>query len=254
MKVATTESGRRAVAWVYEGTWGVLSSLFKVNREPPTLPAAPGEEILIFHPAEGYLRYLKFWFWIVLAVVDVAILVVWLVILFVSPIVGVLLAVPALAIAIVPDILAYIAIHLRYDTTWYVMTDRSLRIRRGIITIREITITFENVQNVSIAQGPVQRLFGIADVVVRTAGGGSGTGPHGEQIGSGHEGRIEGIDCAPVVRDRIMARVRRSTSAGLGDDAWTPGTPVSTGGWTRQHLDALRDIRNEARRLAAAQH
>jgi uncharacterized membrane protein YdbT with pleckstrin-like domain len=43
---------------------------------------------------------------------------------------------------------AYIAIHLRYDTTWYVHGDRSLRIRRGIWVIHETTLTFENIQNV----------------------------------------------------------------------------------------------------------
>ena len=64
------------------------------------------------------------------------------------------------------------AMHLRYDTTWYVLTNRSLRIRRGIWMIHETTITYENVQNVSVNQGPLQRIFGIADVLVQTAGGG----------------------------------------------------------------------------------
>ena len=96
-------------------------------------------------------------------VIDVAILVGWIVVLVVNPVVGVILAVPALVVAVVPDIIAYVAIHLRYDTTWYVLTDRSLRIRRKIATIQETTITFENVQNVTIREGPIQRLFGIAD-------------------------------------------------------------------------------------------
>ena len=65
------------------------------------------------------------------------------------------------------------ALHLRFDTTWYVMTERSLRIRRGIWVIREMTITFENVQNVKVQQGPLQRFFGISSLVVETAGGGS---------------------------------------------------------------------------------
>ena len=39
--------------------------------------------------------------------------------------------------------------------------------------VQEKTMTFSNVQNVSIRQGPMQRLFGIADLEVRTAGGGS---------------------------------------------------------------------------------
>ena len=78
--------------------------------------------------------------------------------------------------AVLPDILAYIAIHLRYDTMWYVMTDRSLRCRRGIWVIFEHTITFENVQNVHVRRGPVQYFFGISTVVVETAGAAEGGG------------------------------------------------------------------------------
>ena len=81
------------------------------------------------------------------------------------PWLGALLALPAAAVAILPDIVAYVAIHLRYDTTWYVIGRRSLRIRRGIWIINETTITFENVQNIHITQGPLQRYFGIADLV-----------------------------------------------------------------------------------------
>ena len=39
--------------------------------------------------------------------------------------------------------------------------------------MHETTISFENVQNVEVRQGPLQRYFGIADVVVQTAGGGA---------------------------------------------------------------------------------
>lgn len=78
---------------------------------------------------------------------------------------GVLIAPLLRAFIILPDVVAYVAIHLRFDTTWYVMTERSLRIRRGIWVLHETTITFENVQNVVVNQGPVQRFFGIANVV-----------------------------------------------------------------------------------------
>ena len=48
--------------------------------------------------------------------------------------------------------------------------------------VLETTITFENIQNVTVQQGPLQRLFGIADVRVDTAGGGGG-GPHSQHGG-----------------------------------------------------------------------
>ena len=109
-----------------------------------------GEFVESFRPAEGFLRYLKLHFWILLILIDVAILIGWIILTAAAPVAGILLAGPALFLAVVPDVIAYVAIHLRYDTTWYVVSDRSLRIRRGIWIIQETTITFENVQNVSV--------------------------------------------------------------------------------------------------------
>ena len=112
------------------------------------------------------MRYLKLYFWIALLAIDVAILVGWIALYIANPLAGMVLAVPALLVAVVPDIVAYVSIHLRYDTMWYVMTDRSLRCQRGIWVILEHTITFENVQNVYVQRGPVQQLFGISTIVV----------------------------------------------------------------------------------------
>jgi hypothetical protein len=115
--------------------------------------------------------------------------------------------------------------------------------------IRETTITFENIQNVTVDQGPVQRFFGIANVLVQTAGGGGG-GPHeqGAGMSGGHHGLIEGIDNAPEIRDMIMNRLKRSLSAGLGDDA--PDSTQRTGrGFSAEHLQVLREIRDAARQL-----
>ncbi|MFG0284114.1 MAG: PH domain-containing protein, partial [Phycisphaerales bacterium JB039] len=186
-------AGDRAGAWVYRGVWAALADWLLVPREAPTLPAAPGDTIRSFRPAPGFLRYLKFWFWIVLALIDIAITALWLVVLIASPIVGIALAPLWLIIAIVPDIFAYVGIHLRYDTTWYVLSPRSMRVRRGIWSIQEATITYENIQNVAVTQGPVQRHFGIASVTVQTAGGGGATGPHGSSSG-GHTTVLEGLE------------------------------------------------------------
>src|SRR5438552_283717 len=184
----------RASRWIYGGLWAVLVRWFKVPDHPPTLPIPSGEAMESFRPAEGFLRYLKFLFWIALSAFDVPLIAGWLILTIAFPIAGAILALPVLFLAIAPDIVAYIAIHLRYDTTWYVMTSRSLRIRRGIWLLHETTITFENVQNVEIKQGPLQRYFGIADVHVDTAGGGSEkAGKHGSLASAGHRGLIEGI-------------------------------------------------------------
>lgn len=251
-------SGRveQASRWMYRGLWGVLTRWFRVPDQPPTLPAGPDDTVESFRPAPGFLRYMKLGFWIFFVVFDLALLVAWVALTVNEPTVGIVAAPVALVIAIVPDIVGYLAIHLRYDTTWYVMTDRSLRIRRGIWTIHETTITFENVQNVTVNQGPIQRLFGIANVLVETAGGGGGAnqGAHGEQSMAPHRGLIEGVADAPRIRDLILSRLRESQSAGLGDeddhDEPTSASPT-TSQWSPEHIATLREIRDRVRELVS---
>lgn len=235
----------RAAAWVYEGLWGVLAAWFKVPREAPRLPVQGGENVESFRPAEGYLRMMKFLFWVFLWVPDIVILAAWIAITVNSAIAGAILAGPALFLAVVPDVLAYIAIHLRYDTTWYVLSDRSMRLRRGVMQVMETTITYENIQNVTVRQGPLQRYFGIADVVVQTAGGGGGDGKHGGG-GLSHLGLIQGVADAHTIRDHVLARIKRSRGAGLGDEAHHPHADHSgaVGAWTADHIRTLREIRD----------
>jgi membrane protein YdbS with pleckstrin-like domain len=246
----------RAARWVYQGTWGILTGWFRVPSDPPTLPALGGQAVVAFQPADGFLRYLKLYFWTALLLIDLAIVAAWLVVTFAFPVAGAILALPTLLVAVVPDIVAYVAIHLRYDTTWYVLSDRSLRIRRGIWIIHETTITFENAQNVTIRQGPIQRWYGIADILVETAGGGGSHGAEGKlQSSAAHCGLIEGVADADQIRDLIMARLRRSRSAGLGDESWleTLADAADVSGpapWSPQHLAVLRDIRDAARKAA----
>lgn len=234
-------------AWVYRGVWRIVVDLIRVPEGPPQLPGTAGDHVEAFKPAPAFLKYLKLYFWIGLVAIDAAILVPWVVLTANKPLIGLLVAPVAWFVAIVPDVLVFVGLHLRYDTTWYLLTDRSLRIRRGIWTIRETTITYENVQNVTVQQGPIQRLLGISNVVVRTAGGGGAKGGHGDSDAHAtHVGLIEGIADAPAIRDRIMDRVRQSKTAGLGDERATgstnPDGPARA--WTGDHLRVLKEVRD----------
>jgi membrane protein YdbS with pleckstrin-like domain len=239
-----------AAAWVYRGVWRAVTRWFRVPPQPPQLPIAPGEPSESFRPARGFLSYLRFQFWVYLVVVDLGIVVAWIAILVAAPVLALVFLPIALIVAVAPDVIAYVAIHLRYDTTWYVMSPRALRIRRGIWIITEVTITFENVQNVRVTQGPLQRFFGIANVEVQTAGGG-GAGPeahgsHGHSPLSFHRGLIEGVDNAHAIRELITSRLRESRTAGLGDDEVVAGA----GSFSAAHLAVLGEIRDELRALA----
>lgn len=251
--------------WCYRGVWGGITRWFKVPELPPTLPVERDEVVTSFRPSLEFLKYMKFFFWIGLTIIDVGLTLGWIGIFVAAPWVGLMITPLALAIIILPDVVAYIAIHLRYDTTWYVLTDRSLRIRRGIWAIHETTITFENIQNVAIHQGPIERWFGIARIVVETAGGGGGAGEPGKAMGA-HVGLIEGIDNAPEIRDLIRSRIRQSKSAGLGDDTTDLDTNNSSktkpfqnsgSGFSPQHLQILQEIRSDllaASSLGSAKH
>ncbi|MGE3107460.1 MAG: PH domain-containing protein [Phycisphaerales bacterium] len=244
----------RAASWVYTGVWAVLASWFRVPGSPPSLPSIAGEETRSFKPDLAFVRYQKFYFWLALGTIDVALTAAWIAACIASPILGAALFVPYLIIAVVPDIVAYVAIHLRYDTTWYVMNARSLRIRRGVWIIQETTVTFENVQNVDVRQGPVQRYFGISSLVIHTAGGGGGgEGKHRASLDA-HVAMLEGITDAPSIRDQIMRRAAASRSAGLGDESARERATVSTAatGPSRMFIQALRDVRDAARAAASA--
>jgi uncharacterized membrane protein YdbT with pleckstrin-like domain len=237
-----------AAAWVYRGLWGILARWLRVPKEPPDMP--PGEEAgEVIRPAPGFLSYRKTGWWIVtaiLSVIWVVLVVVLLIAVWPVALIVFLVGLPLILLHVIPG---YLGIHLEYDTTWYGLSDRSLRIRRGIWVIREVTITFENVQNVAVSQGPLQRAFGIADVTVETAG--AKAAQQGQQQGAtAANGLIAGVANAEAIRERIMGRVRASRSAGLGDEERTArrGTPAA--GWSPGQVAALRDIRDAARALA----
>jgi membrane protein YdbS with pleckstrin-like domain len=238
-----TRDANRIGDWIYKGIWGVLADWFRVPQDPPTLPVAPGGFVQHLRPAPEYLKYLKFFFWIALLPPDIGIFLGWFVISAAVPWLGMVLLPVAVFWAIAPDLVTYVALHLRYETTWYVITDRSLRIRRGIWVIHETTITFENVQNVRVTQGPMQRLFGISTLVVDTAGGGGERGKG--ETAKGHQGVIEGITDAERLRDLILQRLRASRTTGLGDHE-----PAHGPGWTKAHVEVLREIRDQLRLIA----
>ena len=160
------------------------------------------------------------------------------------------LAVTGFVLQLGPSLLLVV---LDYHYRWYMITDRSLRIREGLWKVQERTITFSNVQNVEVRQGPLQRLFGISDLKVQTAGGGGKAGDGQEQGSTDrlHEGYFRGVDNAGEIRDVVLARLRRLRGSGLGD----PGEPeAETADPSAEPslLDAARDVLRESRSLAGA--
>jgi hypothetical protein len=114
----------------------------------------------------------------------------------------------------------YAVRRLDYELRWYIVTDRSLRIRTGLVRLQESTMSFANLQQVEVKQDPLQRLLGLADVHVQSAGGGGGGQQgrgQGQMIDSLHTGIFHSVDNATEIRDLILDRLRQFRQAGLGD-------------------------------------
>ena len=148
--------------------------------------------------------------------------------------------------------LSLVPVILDWEMRWYIVTDRSLRIREGVWKVSEMTLTFANVQEVSIRQGPVERLFGIANLRVRTAGGGGRINPQDPQSEekSGHIGYFRGVDNAPTIRDLILERLKQLRDAGLGDPDQPPTETAGAEAAPPPGVaDAARELLTEARAL-----
>lgn len=242
----------------------LITRILKVPPEPEPPLGSPGS-VRVFNAAPGYFNY-RLVVWIFGQIGTVIGLVVGLAFLaggveFASiPIgqeVAILLEVTGIALFLVQLPLSFLMVRLDYRYRWYMITDTSLRIREGLLSVRERTMTFANIQNLSLKQGPIQRLFGISDLQVRTAGGGSETAGESKkdfaEAQNMHIGYFRGVDSAEEIRDLILGRMRGLKDSGLGDPDEPAVAPVaidvSDGG---DLLAAARDLLSEARALRTA--
>ncbi len=129
---------------------------------------------------------------------------------------------------------------LNYELRWYIVTDRSLRIRSGIWSVEEITMTFANIQDIRITAGPLQGWLGLADLVVSSAGGGAAKGK-GNDAKSGHTAQFAGIENATATRDLIVERLKHYRDTGLGERTEKPVIGVEAA--AAELLAAAKELR-----------
>jgi membrane protein YdbS with pleckstrin-like domain len=100
---------------------------------------------------------------------------------------------------------------LSYRFWQYELTENALRIEKGVIFKKYISIPYERIQNVDIYRGILARLLGLSDLQVQTAGY-SGYGKHGMMT----EGRLPGLDTkvAEELRDKLVGKIK-GTKQGL---------------------------------------
>jgi putative membrane protein len=131
---------------------------------PGRLPAAPLSHPRHLHPAEIVLAALENLREILIAAV--------LGLLVgggaggMPPLAGVMLALGGVAVAAVIG-------YVRWRHTTYSVAGEALHFRSGVISPDETSVPLGRIQAVDATQGPVQRLFGVQELHVQTAGGGS---------------------------------------------------------------------------------
>lgn len=246
----------------------LLLDVLRVPAEPDPPRSADPQSLRVFRAAPSYLRY-KLLTWgirqagvllgvlFVLALSYSAGFAAWVESLPIRPLRNVVeiiqsfggpLELLALAFLLVQLPFGFALVFLDWENRWYMVSDRSLRIREGIWRIVEQTMTFSNIQNVAVRQNPLQRWFGIAEVEVRTAGGGGSQQSSGRQSGRHnlHLAYFRGVDNAGEIRDLILGRLRRLREAGLGDPDDVQEAEESSS------LEAARELLAEARALREA--
>ncbi|MCG2690229.1 PH domain-containing protein [Candidatus Parcubacteria bacterium] len=105
---------------------------------------------------------------------------------------------------IIYAIFCFIFAKLAYRFWKYELTENSLKIEKGVIMKKYISIPYDRVQNVDIYRGVLARILGLSDLQIQTAGYSGGYGGRGHGFGS--EGRLPGlaIDVAENLREKLV--------------------------------------------------
>lgn len=210
------------ISAIVSGLRPLIEPLLKLRFEPPTLPEG-SQTLRRLKPSPRYLAYV---YTGALLGYAAPCLVAPAFMLFgalaAGPVVLPLLIIAGLILAVSLGMLgvSLVALRLDWELRDYLIGSRSLRLRAGAFVQRELTLSYANVQNVEVSQGPLERLFGFKSLVVSTAGGRSTKpGPHGS---SSHEARLVGLEDAEAVRDLILGALKQHRDAGLGEPSHEP--------------------------------
>ena len=92
----------------------------------------------------------------------------------------------------------------------YLVREHDLSLRQGVIVRVTSTIPYNRVQHVGVDRGPIERLYGLATLQLRSAGGVIG---------------ISGLttDDANRLKELVTARAGMDDGAGIGEQAVEPG-------------------------------
>lgn len=116
-------------------------------------------------------------------------------------------------------IVGFLISWLKYISCSFVMGEHAFSIRRGILSKKEISIPYRQIQDATIEQSLMNRMLGVAKLVIQTAGNDN------EQNGEG-EGlfRIIDINVAKELKETLLHKNGLMTSRIISEQA--PKEPV----------------------------
>jgi membrane protein YdbS with pleckstrin-like domain len=138
-----------------------------------------------------------------------------------------------------------VAVRVDWELRHYLIGNKSLRVVHGALTREETTISYANIQNIEVTQGPLERVLGFKNLTISTAGA--------SNVAQGqlaHAVVLAGLPDADELRALILEMIKAQKDTGLGDAA--PVTPAAGGlGFSPKVLEevaaAARALRDAAR-------
>ena len=111
--------------------------------------------------------------------------------------------------------IAEIYANMYYDRYLYEITKDAVKIEKGIIWKKYISIPYKKVQNINIKRGIFARILGFSSVEIETAGQ-SGYSRRGNRVYQS-EGYLPSIEVkdAEKIREFIMEKIRQTHDSGL---------------------------------------
>ena len=114
--------------------------------------------------------------------------------------------------------LALVTTRVDFELRHYLVGDRSLRVAQGAWKREEVTLSYANVQNIEVNQGPLERFFGFQSLTISTAGADATRGAE-----NSHLVTMVGLEDADELRALILGMLKQQRDSGLGEAAPAQG-------------------------------
>ncbi|MEM7144589.1 MAG: PH domain-containing protein [Verrucomicrobiota bacterium] len=133
------------------------------------------------------------------------------------------------------------------DSHSCVLTERSVKIHKGLLNRIEKTVPLDKITDVALMQGPIMRGFGLHSLSIETAG----------STGTGAFLRVVGIVGAREFRDAVLKQkeilLAQTSGGAVVGSGMAAVTPVAGGGGAElesgEVVGLLREIRDSLKRL-----